>query len=177
MIRSIIEKAEIILDRVNGILTKVTSWMAVLLVIGMTCILGAQVVARYVLNSSIFWSEEFARYCFVWVVFLCAAIGFRDNRHICITTFVDRFPQKIRWAFFVLVQAVLLFFLFYLIKYGYLLSLKNHSRGHVSPALQMPMWIVYSAVPVGGLLIVLHVLQNITNFITAFVFTGAQKKR
>ena len=39
----------------------------------MMIVVTAQIVMRYALNSPLFWSEEFARYVYVWLVFIGSA--------------------------------------------------------------------------------------------------------
>ena len=111
-----IDKFARILETINTHLVKGCTFLVILFVIAMTFILGAQVVARYVFNSSIFWSEELARYLFIWVIFLCIAIGYRENQHISITTVIEALPRKGRQIFMVAIQVILIVFLFYLIK-------------------------------------------------------------
>ena len=55
-----------------------------------------QVVARYVFNNSLTWSEEFARYIFVWQIWLGASYAAKINKHINITVAREKMPQRIR---------------------------------------------------------------------------------
>jgi len=88
-----------ILDRVTLIL------LAVLLLV-----VGAQIFARYVLNHSLFWSEELARYLFIYLVFLGSAIVLRRNGHIQVSFFVERLPPGPQRSVAVLVDLLLLGF-------------------------------------------------------------------
>ena len=56
-------------------------------------LLTAQVVARYVFNHSLAWSEELARYIFIWQVWLGSAYCVVKNRHIRIDVFTDKLPK------------------------------------------------------------------------------------
>ena len=42
----------------------------------------SQVVMRYVFQSSLYWSEELARYLFVWQTWLGASLAVREASHI-----------------------------------------------------------------------------------------------
>ena len=44
---------------------------------------------RYVINHSLFWSDEVVRYLFVWFTLLGAALVLRDRRHIRVEYFVE----------------------------------------------------------------------------------------
>lgn len=48
-------------------------WVMFLLLAGMTLVLGIQIFCRFVLNNSLTWSEELARFMFIWSTFLLPA--------------------------------------------------------------------------------------------------------
>ncbi|RJQ60976.1 MAG: TRAP transporter small permease [Desulfobacteraceae bacterium] len=49
-----------------------------------------QIIARYLPGDSTVWSEEVARFLFVWIVFLGAATLVLDEAHIRISVITDR---------------------------------------------------------------------------------------
>jgi TRAP-type C4-dicarboxylate transport system permease small subunit len=53
-----------------------------------------QVAMRYLLNRPIVWAEDVATFLFIWSVFLGAAVGLKDLRHIRIETFLARLPAR-----------------------------------------------------------------------------------
>lgn len=55
-----------------------------------------QVITRYAFGQPLVWVEELAGYCFLWGVFLGAAAGMKELRHIRIETFVSRLSQRPR---------------------------------------------------------------------------------
>ena len=61
------------------------SWIVVAITI--------QIVTRYVLGQPLVWVEESSGYAFLWLVFLGAAAGFKELRHIRIDTFVVRLSR------------------------------------------------------------------------------------
>ena len=156
----VIAKLGLCLQRINGAVGKVSSIAVIVLMACMIVIMGAQVFARYVINSSIFWNEEFARYTLVWCVFLGLGLAYREEQHINISDFLKFFPDKISTSILLFCQAVLIGFLVYLLEYGGILTFNNFKRGHISPAMQMPVYIAYLAMPVGALAMLLQVLQK-----------------
>lgn len=66
----------------------------VMLLAGIVVAISIQIVTRYLFGQPLVWVEEFAGYSFIWVVFLGAAAGFKELRHIRIDTFVSRLPAK-----------------------------------------------------------------------------------
>lgn len=70
---------------------------AVALAMGtMATIVSAEVFFRYVLNSSIYFSEELSRFCFIWTGFLGASLAVRGGGHIAVRVVVDRVPPAAR---------------------------------------------------------------------------------
>lgn len=66
------------------------------LVVVMVAVVSAQVVLRYLFNSSIDWADEMSRLCFVWSIFLAIPLGLRSGSHIGIQVLAARLPQPLR---------------------------------------------------------------------------------
>lgn len=64
--------------------------LCVLLLAVIVLAMTLQIVTRYVFGEPLVWVEETAGYAFIWTVFLGAAAGFKELRHIRIDTFVSR---------------------------------------------------------------------------------------
>ena len=115
------------------------------------------VVCRYVLNSSLTWSEEFTRYLFIWIVFLGAAISVRRRAHIAVDVFVGRLsPLGDRVLSLIERLATIAFALLVGIP-GWAFVVIGMSN--LSPALEIPMGFVYLAPVVGSVLIVIYALR------------------
>jgi TRAP-type C4-dicarboxylate transport system permease small subunit len=80
--------------------------MAVLLLVLVVAV-GANVFGRFVLNQSLAGSDELARFLFIWVIFLGAALAHLHNEHIAVGILTDRLrPSVQRW--FVVVQELVI---------------------------------------------------------------------
>ncbi len=97
---------EKLLTRIDWLLDKVTLTLLILL----NLVVGAQIFSRYVLNHSLFWSEELARYMFIYLVFLSGAMVLRQDRHIQVTVFLDMLPAAVRGAILILGDLLMLGF-------------------------------------------------------------------
>ncbi|MBZ4653965.1 MAG: putative 2,3-diketo-L-gulonate transporter small permease protein YiaM [Peptococcaceae bacterium] len=118
-----------------------------------------QVLFRYVLDSSLYFSEELARFMFVWSVFLASAVCFRKKSHAAIELFVSWMPEKVRSMVLVIASLCSLSFFALIIVKG--IEITQVTQGQVSTALEVPMSYVYAAIPVGGLLMFLYTIEEL----------------
>jgi TRAP-type transport system small permease protein len=125
----------------------------------MALLIGVQVLSRYVLNHSLFWSEEVGRICLVWITFLGGSAAYRRHAHIGIDFFVKRLPSRLRRASETLVAAASLVFFAVLICYGSVFVW--FVSGQKTAALGLPTAIPYLVIPVAGALFFLHGLRDL----------------
>ena len=118
----------------------------------------ANVVARYLFNSSIQWAEEFSRYAFIWIVFLGAVVCTKHKRHIGIDSLVKLLPAPVQpWvnlAADLLTSALMVI----IIWYGWILT-RNATQ--MTATLNLPQYIIYSVVPASGVLGLLYSLSEL----------------
>lgn len=120
---------------------------------------------RYVLNASLFWGEEAARYLTVWVIFLSTSVAYRAGGHVRISTFLVQLSARARWRVQLLATVTEVVLMALLAWYGWVLASNNLQRGQLSPALQIPIGWVYLAVPVGLALTLLHALVRAVHLV------------
>ena len=122
----------------------------VLLLAGYLTLVLLQVFFRYVLNESLFWAEEAVRFSMVWSVLLGSAVVARDRAHIRIDVFESLLPPRMRRGFDLALDLLMIAFAIVLAVTGW--QFVGRSLMQSSPALNVPMWIVYVAVPIGAML-------------------------
>ena len=71
-------------------------YICVFLMSFMTLLVFVQVVMRYVFNNSLSWSEELARYTFIWLIYIGISYGCKLRKHIKIDAALYLFPKKVR---------------------------------------------------------------------------------
>ena len=64
-------------------------WIMFLLLAGMTLVLGIQIFCRFVLNNSLTWSEELARFMFIWSTFLSIGFCLKEGISLKIDTLIS----------------------------------------------------------------------------------------
>jgi TRAP-type C4-dicarboxylate transport system permease small subunit len=127
---------------------KVLLPLLVLLSSVLTIVVLYGVFMRYVMNNSPSWTEEAARYLMVWSALIAMSIALRQNRHIGLTSLVERLWGKYtNTAFFFADIAMLIFFIVMLVTGINMAIFVTNQR---SPSMNLPMWIPYLSIPVGG---------------------------
>lgn len=124
-------------------------------------ILFANVVARYIFNWGVPWAEELVRYEIVWMVFIGGSVAARKGIHIGVDVLATLSPPRIQTAIHFLINAVSLAFCLFLAFAGSDMVAQTKMFGQVTPALQVPMWVVQMAIPLGGALMALRFFQRL----------------
>ncbi len=120
----------------------------------MSAVVAVQVFSRYVLNHSLFWSEELARYLLVWLTFLGASVAYRRNLHPGIDIVVVRIPVSFQRGISIFIHLVSMILFGIMIFYGAQFS--YFVRLQISPAMDLPKWIVFCIIPLSGLIFMIH---------------------
>ena len=124
------------------------------------CVL-VQVVFRYAFNSPLTWSEELARYLFIWCAFLGWIVASRRNSHLAMTFVVERLPRKAQIGLATLVQAATLFFAWLLGTRGLLLVRNNWDVENV--AVPFNLGVVYLIEPIAAGFIAMYALMALAS--------------
>ena len=129
------------------------------MLIVMVLTLFAQIIARYVFSASFTWSEELSRYLFVWLVFIGLGAVTLRAEHVIVDALVAQFPSRIRRLLtqFTYVALIAMNILIGLAAAAMVYTL--FGLGQSSPALGIPMWIVYLSLPAGMTVASLRLIQ------------------
>ncbi|MGE4296898.1 MAG: TRAP transporter small permease [Desulfovibrionaceae bacterium] len=133
----------------------------------MLAIIFVQVIFRYCFGHSFEWSEELARFLFVWVVFLGSALIMGESGHLAV-----RFlPEKFKDRLFGLVLETFInlcsyvFILLLLVQGGKMTSIMTFQT---APGLGISMSWVYSVLPVSAALMMLYLFKDTVRIVKAF---------
>jgi len=129
-------------------------WALIVLLAAMACLIFVNVALRYLTNQSIEWAEEVSRHLMIWLTFLGAGPVLRYGGHIAIDNLQDALP--VRFAIVVRVFVALLLFAFFglMVWYGWLYM--GRTMFQLTAATQIPFAYIYAAMPVGGVLMLVH---------------------
>lgn len=124
-----------------------------------------QIVGRFVFKSPPFWTEELARYLFVWLVCIGSAEVVRTRDHITMDIFIMMLPPKVATILQVAIGLLVAATLSVLVWYGTLGALR---AGRVdSIALGVPESLLYGALPLGAILMTLRLIVQVIHDIAS----------
>ena len=142
----------------------VNRWALIVLLAAMAVIIFANVALRYLTSQSIEWAEEVARHLMIWLTFLGAGPVLRYGGHIAVDSLQDGLPRAAAVALRVLIAALLLGFFGFMVWYGWLYM--QRAQFQTTAATQISFAYVYAAMPVGGVLLVVHWLLVVRGYLS-----------
>jgi TRAP-type C4-dicarboxylate transport system permease small subunit len=135
-------------------------WVAFVIFWSLAFIVFLQFFTRYVLNDSLSWTEEVARYGLMWVVFIGGAMVTRRNTHIAVELLSNVMkPGPMRAALLALVDFIKLGFLGLLAYFSLTIVERMHMQRMT--VFDLPMSYVYGGVAVGCFLMMIRQALNV----------------
>lgn len=135
------------IQKVDKCLSMIENAVIILGLSAMFLILLAQVIMRYVFSRPLTWSEEAARFIFVYVSFIGISYAYRQKGHIRMEVVVNLFPQAVRRGLEVLINLGTIALFCYMIPFPF--RFIGIQAGVKATATHIPMSIVYTALPLG----------------------------
>lgn len=136
------------------------AYFAALLLSIMTILIFFQVLSRFVFNAPLAWSEELARYVFIWTIYVSAALAVKEKEHIRVEIGLMIFKGKARKIANLVGNLIFIVFSTILLKEGVFLVQMLSKHVQVSPALGLPMNLLYIIIPLGYGLMLIRLLQQ-----------------
>lgn len=149
--------------RVNDLLfDKVAAPVAAAALVLALASMSLQVVFRYLLDDSLVWAEEVARYSLVWSSMLGAAVAYRRLQHVAVTEFVALVPAVMQRLIGRVATLLAIGFGALLAWQGMALCMRNFARNQLSTALQIDIAWMQLSIPVAGLLLIIAGVEALT---------------
>jgi TRAP-type C4-dicarboxylate transport system permease small subunit len=143
----------------------IVDWVCLGLMVALVVDVFLGVFSRYVLHATFQWYDEVARLCFVWMVFLGAAVAVRRGAHFRLHLLIDRFGPRLRRATDVAVGVLVLVFGAVLVAGG--IAMYPVARRQVTDSLELSMLWFHGALPIGGALMIVFSLPQLWRLLRA----------
>jgi C4-dicarboxylate transporter, DctQ subunit len=158
-------------------LDRLEEWMITALMGAATIVIFVAVVHRYasgipwpalqdwLLTIHMSWAQELCIYLFIWMAKFGAAYGVRTGIHVGVDVLINRLSDRGRGSFIVFGLLAGAFFTGIVGTLGAKFVWEIAHTDQVSPDLDLPMWIVFLAVPLGSYLMCFRFLQVTWSFL------------
>ena len=134
-------------------------WVCLALMVVLVGDVFLGVWSRYVMQATFRWYDEVARLCFIWIIFLGAAVAVARRQHFRMHLVVARFRPRLRHAVERLVTLAVIAFGGVLLAGGIRMAPIAHRQ--VTDALEISQLWFFAALPVGGALMILFALPEL----------------
>lgn len=134
-------------------------------------IVFAQVVSRYMFNTSLIWAEELARYILIWQAFLLIGMAYQQGELVAVEALPKLLGPRLRFFLRLILAGPILWFLYVMASNGYVYAWRFERQ--IIPALDfiwnalaggpagVPITWVYISVTVGSSLLALHIVVSL----------------
>lgn len=148
--------------KIRQIIDRVLAYSLIVIMAAIVLNVLWQVFSRFILGSPSSVTDELSRYLMIWIGILGAAFVAGKNRHVTIDVLPRRMNLKTQNKLKILVRVfIILFSLTAMVVGGGRLVYITHILNQKSPALQMPLSIVYLVIPLSGLLIIYYKVSDL----------------
>lgn len=137
-------------------------YLASALLVLMTLLIFYQILSRFIFNVSLAWSEETARYAFIWLIYISAALAVKKKEHIRVEIGLYFFKGIAKEIAYLVGDLIFLAFSILLLKDGAFLVKTIAGHGQLSPAVGYSMQYIYTIIPFGYGLMAIRLIQNIS---------------
>jgi len=153
------------------VLDHLEEWLIALLMGGATVVIFVAVLHRYaaglpiphvqdwLLSLNLSWAQELCIYMFVWMAKFGAAYGVRTGVHVGVDVMINQLPVRIRAKFVLFSLAAGALFTGVVAAFGANFVWQLAHTDQTSPDMELPMWLVYLAIPCGSGLMCFRFLQ------------------
>jgi len=121
-----------------------------------------QVFTRFVIGTPSSFTDELARYLMIWVGVLGAAYISGRKTHVAIDLLPTKLNKEGQNKLKIFINCIIILFCFFaLVGGGIRLVYITFTLEQYSPALQIPLALVYLVIPISGILIIYYKITDI----------------
>ncbi|WP_104162783.1 TRAP transporter small permease [Cryobacterium sp. N22] len=148
------------LEAIRKTTDRILALLCMVIFVALVVIVSWQVFSRQILQDSAPWTEEAARYTFVVLALLGAALVFSERGHIAVELLASRFPVAGQLIISVAVELIVIFFaVFVFVIGGYRVAANAWNQG--LSTLPLSVGQVYMVLPLVGILITFYSIYHL----------------
>ena len=139
-----------------SVLKKVEERLIAIFLAAMVIDIFVATFGRYTTLFSFPWAEELSRFLMIWVVFVGAGAVAGEGGHYGVDIVVANLSHRGQKICMVLTNFFLAIFCIFVAYYGMGNVISQFEKGQISPAMHIPIWIMYMSVIIGCVLVLIQ---------------------
>lgn len=130
-------------------------------IVGLVILGIAQVFFRFVLILPLPWTEELSRYFFIAMVYFGMSLAIKRDIHVRVEI-IDLLVLKNMLPYFRILSDIIVMIVLGMISY-YMIEIINNAKtiNQITPALQIPIYLIYCIIPITFILSIIRTIQII----------------
>ena len=152
----------------------VVSTICIVLFAVMVVVGTYQIVTRFIFNSPSTVSEELLTYTFAWMAIFSSAYVFGKRDHMRMTFIVDKLPKAQRKILEIAIEILIIAFAVVVLVYGGF-TIMGLTMTQKTASLGVMMGVIYSVVPICGILIAIYGVLNVIDLCAGYKNTEEEK--
>lgn len=155
-----------VVKKIIGYIDTVNKYVAIAAFAVMSLMIILQVIFRYILGASLSFSEELARFLFIWSTLLGSAMCLKRRSHVSVELLIMYAPRPVKKYMGLVANLIGMIFYIILIIYGF--KVVGVTMGQTSAALGIKMGLVYLSIPLSGVFMLLNGIYNTIEDLQSF---------
>jgi TRAP-type C4-dicarboxylate transport system permease small subunit len=135
-----------------------TQIVVALLLVTMFGVIMWEVITRHLFSRPAFWTEEFARYVMFYMVLVGSAVAIRQEMHPALHFVTQKFSARFQRIWHLFIDVLVFLVLIVILVEGFKMA-TDEWVGY-TPALQVPYFWVYLALPIGAFLMMVQIVAK-----------------
>lgn len=152
------------LARIEKMLSETEEIIIFLSIFSSLIVIFVNIVLRYLFAKGFVFSEEYARYSMVLLVYIGVSQAIKKNSMIRVDI-ISSFMPEAKFSLDLIANIFSLIAAIILIWFGLKFTIWQYSTGQKSIAMELPMWIAFAIVPLGGSLMFMRYTVSIIGMI------------
>lgn len=152
-----------IINALVGTLDQVNIWLISIIFSSLLITVCWQIISRYLISTPSTGTDEISRILFIWLALLSSAYATGKKRHIAIDLLPQIATPQRRRYFHIASHALITLFSLILIGGGLALMTNVAEMEQLTPALELPVTIIYLPLPFCGLMMAIYSAHHLIN--------------
>lgn len=148
------------MNKVHAAIDQMLFYLVGALLGGVVCICFAQVIARYIFNSSFTWAEEISIVILLWATWIGACLGVKENIHLRVSLVEDRLNPRTKSIVRLALSSLAVVFLA-IVAFSSRITINAMANMTLGSLPIIPLNAMYWSVPVGCLLLIYYLIRSI----------------